>query len=45
MQIINTLLVNSNNDDQHFEVLVKRKKKNDKNHDTFRNYVSTVAVQ
>ena len=39
-----------NNDDEHYETLVKRQMKNDKNHDTYRNHAvipigSTVAVQ
>ena len=47
--IINRLLVSSNNDYDHYDVLVKREMKNDKNHDTYRNYASipigsTVAV-
>ena len=33
-------LVNSNNDDDHYEELVKRQVKNDKNHDASRNYAS-----
>ena len=36
MPIINRLLVNSNNDDEHYEALVKRQTKNDKNQDTSR---------
>ena len=50
MQIINRLLINSNNDDNHYEESVKRQMKSDQNHDTARNYVSipigsTVVVQ
>ena len=42
--------VNSNNDDEHYEALVERQMKNDKNHNTSGNYAtfwlgSTVAVQ
>ena len=50
MPIINRPLVNSSNDNEHYEVLVKRQTKNDKNHDTSRIYASfplgsTVVVQ
>ena len=48
--IINILPVNSNNDDEHYEALVTRQTRNDKNYDTSRSYdsfsvVSTVVVQ
>ena len=55
MPIVNRPVINSNNsdqhkDDQHYEAVVKRQTKDDKNHDTFRNYASfplgsTVVVQ
>ena len=50
MLIINRLLINSNNDDEHYEVLVTRQTRNDNNYDTSRKYDSfsirsTVAVQ
>ena len=50
MPIINRIPINSDNDDNHYEALVKRQIRNDKNYDTVRNYdlfsiVSTVAVQ
>ena len=50
MQIINRIPNNSDNDDDHYEALVKRKIRNDKNYDTARNndlllIGSTVAVQ
>ena len=50
MPTINRPLIGVNNDDEHYEALVKRQTKNDKNHDTSRNYVlipigSNVAVQ
>ena len=42
--------INSDNDDDHYEALVKRQIRNDENYDTARNYDlfsiwSTVAVQ
>ena len=39
MPIVNRPLINSNND-EHYKALVNRQTKNDKNNDTFRNYVS-----
>ena len=50
MSIINRALIGLNNDDEHYEALIKRQTKNDKNHDTFRRYASismgsTVVVQ
>ena len=50
MPKINRPPVNSNNDDEHYEVLVKGQTNNDKNHDTSRNDASfllgsTVVVQ
>ena len=36
MPIINRLLINSNNDDEHYKVLVTRQTRNDKNHETAR---------
>ena len=50
MPVINRLPVNSNNDGEHYEVLLKKQAKDDKNHETFINYVSfplgsTVVVQ
>ena len=49
MPIINKPVIGLNNDDKHYEALVKRQMKNDKNHDTPRNCASipigsTVAV-
>ena len=49
MPIIKRPLIGLNNDDEHYEALVKRQTKNDKNHDTSRKYASipigcTVAV-
>ena len=49
MPIINRLPINSNNDDEHYEVLVNRQVKNNKKYNTARNYDlfsigSTVAV-
>ena len=49
MQINNRIPINSDNDDDHYEALVKRQKRNNKNYDTSRNYDlfsigSTVAV-
>ena len=41
MPLIKRLQINSNNDYDHYAVLVKRQKKNDKNHDTSRNYASS----
>ena len=48
--MVNRQLINSNNDDEHYEVLVNRQTKNDKNYDTSRSFASfslgsTVAVQ
>ena len=40
MPILNRLQLNFNNDDEHYEALVKRQTENDKNHDTSRNYAS-----
>ena len=50
MPIINRIPINSDNDDDHNEALVKRQIRNDKNYDTARNYDlfligSTVMVQ
>ena len=50
MPIINRIPINSDNDDDHYEVLVKRQIRNNKNYDTTRNYDlfsvgSTVGVQ
>ena len=50
MPIIYRPLVNSNNNNEHYEVLVKRQIKNDKNHENSRNYASfpvgsTVVVE
>ena len=50
MPTINKLPIGVNNDDEHYKALVKRQTKNDKNHDTSRNYAvipigSTVAAQ
>ena len=50
MPTINRPLIGVNNNDEHYEALVKRQTKSDKNHDTSRNYAliligSTVAVQ
>ena len=51
LPIINRPPVNTNNDDEHYEELLKDKQtNNDKSHDTFRNYVpfllgSILAVQ
>ena len=50
MSIVNGLAINSNNDNEYYEALVKRQAKNDKNNDTFRNNASfsigsTVLVQ
>ena len=50
MPIINKAPVNTDNDDDHYEALVNRQMKVDKNYDTLRNYRyipigSTVAVQ
>ena len=42
--IINRLPINSNNDDDHYEELVKRQMKHDESHDTFRNYNSSPVV-
>ena len=47
---INRPLIGVNNDEDHYETLVKRQTKNDKNHDTSRNYALipigfTAAVQ
>ena len=50
MSIINRPLIGLNNNDDHYEALIKRQMKNDKNHDTPRIYaaipiVATLAVQ
>ena len=50
MPIINRIPINSDNGDDHYEVLVKRQIRNDKNYDTARNcdlfsIGSAVAVQ
>ena len=50
MPIINRTPINSDNNDDHYEVLVKRQIRNDKNYDTARNYDlfwigSTVVIQ
>ena len=50
MPIINRLPINSNDDDEHYGVLINRQRRNAKNNDTSRSYVSfsigsTVAVQ
>ena len=50
MPTINRLPIGVNNDDEHYQALVKRQTKIDKNHDTSRNYAfipigPTVAVQ
>ena len=50
MPIVNRLMINSINNDEHYEALVTRQTKNDKNKDAFRNYASfsvgfTVAAQ
>ena len=50
MPIINRIPINSDNDEDHYETLIKRQVRNDKNYDTARNYDifsigSTVAVQ
>ena len=50
MPIINRIPINSDNDEDHYEALVKRQTRNDKNYDTARNYDffsigSIVAVQ
>ena len=50
MPIVNRLLINSNNDDEHYEALINRQTKTDKNYATSRRYVSfslglTVSVQ
>ena len=38
MLIINRIQINSDNDDDHYEALVKRQIGNDKNYDTATNY-------
>ena len=48
--IFNRLQIHSNNDNMHYETLFKRETKNDKNHDTSRNYAcfllgSIVTIQ
>ena len=48
--MINRIPISIDNDDEHHKALVKRQTKNDKNHDTTRNYsilpiAFTVAVQ
>ena len=50
MPIINRIPINSDNDEDHYESLVKKQTRNDKNYDAARNYDlfsigSTVAVQ
>ena len=40
MPVVSRLLINSNNDDEHYEGLVNRQIKDDKNHDTSRCYAS-----
>ena len=50
MPILNRIPISSDNDDNHYEVLVKRQIRNDKNYDTARNYdlfsiESTLVVQ
>ena len=50
MPIINRSLIDVNNEDEHYETLVQRPTKSDKDNDTSRNYAfipkgSTVAVQ
>ena len=50
MPIINWLQINSDNEDEHYEVLINRLTKNYKKYDTARKYAhisigSTVAVQ
>ena len=42
--IINMLPINSNNNEDHCKALLKRKMKNDKNHDTSRNYTSISII-
>ena len=49
MPMINRIPISTDNDDEHHKVLAERQTKNDKNHDTARNYSilltgSTVAV-
>ena len=49
LPIVNRLPINTNNEDEHYDMLVNRQTKNDKNNITFRNYASfsigsTVAV-
>ena len=49
MPIINRLSINANNEDEHFEALVNKQTRNEKNYDISRNYDSfsigsTVAV-
>ena len=38
MLILSRLLISPNNDDEHYEALVKRQTKKDMSHDTPRNY-------
>ena len=38
MAIINRIPINSDNHGDHYEALIKRQGKNDKNYDTARNY-------
>ena len=50
MLILSRLLISPNNNDEHYEALVERQTKKDKNHDNPRKYNfipmgSTVAVQ
>ena len=50
MLTINRPLIGVNNNDEHYQALVRRQTKNDKNHDTSRKCAliqigSTVAVQ
>ena len=40
MPIVNRPPINSINGDEHYEALVKRQTKNNKNNDTLRNYAS-----
>ena len=40
MPIVNKPLINTNNDDEHYEALVNRQTRNDENYDTSRSYAS-----
>ena len=40
MPILSRLLINTNNDDDHYETLTERQVKADKTYDTLRNYYS-----